>query len=318
MASKAEEELTAIENALKTVAKPVGQVMTWLLPKVIKVTGTIYKYYMKLPQNGIEFVQGTAYCFFGGVFPTLFSAIQAAEYGGRRTFIAAVEDLTEEVLIVIEASKKDDEVDADGDGVADVDQIDVDDYIERKFTIILKKVNPQKVDAAIGAIYTVWLSVAAVLQVEFAAVISISLALADFIYLPVNRFITPVLVIATPDEYDKWIPVVLHWITKAIAMSLAWYIASIRYAFTSATKGGLLMAQGLFKACVHRGYTLGGLIPKNHKDSNLDELLSYVFAALGFYFQFSSNFDIPFPLDLLLWPLEVAEWWIRWTITEDS
>jgi hypothetical protein len=47
-----------------------------------------------------------------------------------------------------------------------------------------------------------------------------------------------------------------------------------------------------------------------------DEVLSYGLAALGFYFQFSLNFDVPFPFNLLLWPLEFVEYYLRWSITK--
>ena len=98
-------------------------------------------------------------------------------------------------------------------------------------------------------------------------------------------------------------------------MSIAWYIQSVRSAFASALTGGLMMARAAYFALIHRGITLGGLIPEDHTKSNVDEILSYVFAALGFYWQFSVGFDMPFPLNYLFWPFEVAEYYIRWRVT---
>ena len=101
-------------------------------------------------------------------------------------------------------------------------------------------------------------------------------------------------------------------------MSIAWYIQSVISGVTSALKGGLMMALALFEACKHRKITLFGLIPEDANQSIVDEVLSYVFAGLGFYVQFRSGFSLPAPLKLLLWPLEVAEYYIRWTITKKS
>ena len=101
-------------------------------------------------------------------------------------------------------------------------------------------------------------------------------------------------------------------------MSIAWYIQAVRSAFTSALSGGLLMARSAYQALLIRDIKLGGLVTANHEDSYLDEVMSYIFAACGFYFQFKMGFDMPFPFNLLLWPLEVAEWWIRWAITTQS
>ena len=46
-----------------------------------------------------------------------------------------------------------------------------------------------------------------------------------------------------------------------------------------------------------------GMVPNKQEDTYIDEILSYVFAAGGVYFQFKIGFDMPFPFNLLLWPL---------------
>jgi hypothetical protein len=122
----------------------------------------------------------------------------------------------------------------------------------------------------------------------------------------------------TPDDYDKWVPVILSWITKSIAMSIAWYIQSVVTGVTSALKGGLMMANAAYFMLVRHKINLFGLTPADSTKSVVDEVLSYIFAALGFYVQFRSGFTLPGPLKLLLWPLQVAEYYIRWTITKKS
>jgi hypothetical protein len=92
-------------------------------------------------------------------------------------------------------------------------------------------------------------------------------------------------------------------IAKSIAMSIAWYLQTVISAFTSALSGGLVMARAAYDFCLSRGYKLWGIVPDKHEESYLDEALSYVFAAAGFYFQFKMSFDMPFPFSLLLWPL---------------
>jgi len=130
-----------------------------------------------------------------------------------------------------------------------------------------------------------------------------------------DRFITPLLQRLIPDEYDKWVPVTLSWITKAIAMSIAWYIQTVQSAFASAMKGGLMMGRAVYEAMRIRGITLGGLIPDDHEKSMVDEGLMYGFAGLGFYTQFKMGFQLPFPLNLVLFPFQIAEQYIRYVIT---
>ena len=64
-------------------------------------------------------------------------------------------DLSKEIMIIIEANKKDNDVDADGDGTSDVDQISSQEFMSRKVKLVLTKMNPQKVNDAISSLYKV-------------------------------------------------------------------------------------------------------------------------------------------------------------------
>lgn len=75
------------------------------------------------------------------------------------------------------------------------------------------------------------------------------------------------------------------------------------------------MARAAYAELHNRDITLNGLIKKDHTDTYVDEMMSYAFAALGFYFQFMLGFRVPFPFNVLLWPFQFAESYIRWTIT---
>jgi len=67
-----------------------------------------------------------------------------------------------------------------------------------------------QIDKAIYSIYRVWLAVAAVLTLQFARTINMALSIAEFLNRPCDRFLTPALQAAIPNEYDKWVPVVLR------------------------------------------------------------------------------------------------------------
>lgn len=205
------ESLTAAAKLMQSLAKPTIAVVSAALPVLIQFSATAYGFFKKLPKNVAQFLIGLVFCFFGGLYPTLFAAVQAAKESGVRTVAKAMEDLSEEAMIIIEESKKDDARDDDKDGKADVAQLEGKDLMARKFKLIMTKMNPKKVDNAIGAIYTVWLAVAAVLAIQFARTIAMALAISDFLKKPMNRFVAPTVKLATPKEYQKWVPVVLGW-----------------------------------------------------------------------------------------------------------
>lgn len=248
-----QEKLTNAAVMLQSVAKPFIAFVTFIAPIVISSTQTAYNFYCALPLDAVTFLLGFVFCFFGGMYPTLFAAVQAAKHSGRKTVVEACGKLSEEVKVIIEENEKDDKKDDDGDGVADVDQIDGKALMMRKANLVMTKINPIKVSDAIESIGRVWISVLATLTLEFARTISLSLTISDFLKKPVDRFIAPTLQLATPKGYKRWVPVILNWICKSIAMSIAWYIQTIISAFTSALEGGLIMARTVQRVCVKKG-----------------------------------------------------------------
>ncbi|KAL7475757.1 hypothetical protein ACHAWX_000068, partial [Stephanocyclus meneghinianus] len=113
------EEMGKAAELLQTVARPVINLMFAIIPIVISSATKAYNFYKKLPFVYVQLIIGFIMCFFGGVYPTVFAAIQAAEHGGLATMKKGLIDLSEEVMIIIEENKKDNEVDADGDGKSD-------------------------------------------------------------------------------------------------------------------------------------------------------------------------------------------------------
>jgi hypothetical protein len=103
----------SLAEILQNVAKPMIAILTVIIPPMFKMSAKAYAVYKKLPANAIKFIVGFAFCFFGGMYPTIFAAVQAAEHGGRQIVVQAVGDLAEEAMTIIEASKKDDEKDED-------------------------------------------------------------------------------------------------------------------------------------------------------------------------------------------------------------
>lgn len=297
-------------------AKPIIAFITSLTPVVITFCQKTYECYKILPEDQLQFIIGFIICFFGGVYPALFAAIEAAKHGGLTTLKAALKDLADEATIIIQASKKDDAADEDKDGKSDVAQLDSKAVLVRKAKLVVTKMNPQKVNNALESLYKVWLAVMVVLAIKFARTVAFAQSICAFIRKPTRRYVVPRLLQVCPDKYDKWVPVLSDWITKLVAVSVAFYITTIIVAFTSAITGALIMIRALMKIASKKGWTLGGLLPTDAKDTMLDEIGSYAIAFLGFSFQWKMNFDVPFPFSLLLFPFELAEQFIRWSVTQ--
>lgn len=139
------QNLSKAAEQLQAIARPLVQVISWLLPFLVHGVAKAHAFYKKLPIGVVRFWVGAIFCFFGGLYPVTFAAIQAAEHGGRKKFAEAMQDLSEEALKIIEASKKDDTEDLDKDGKADVAELDGKSLLMRKFNLVVTKMDPAKV-----------------------------------------------------------------------------------------------------------------------------------------------------------------------------
>lgn len=309
------DQLEQVKETVEKFIKPIAAVISAVLPILIKYGSVLWNFWKKLPKDEAKMVIGLAFCFFGGLYPLLFAAFQAARSSGWDSMIEAISVLTNEMTIILEEDKKDNQKDEDGDGIPDVDEISNKEFVLRKTKLIVTKVNPKKVDDAIGTLYKVWLGVAAALMVKFARTISLSLALADGLNKPVQKYLAPLLAKIVPKEYSKWPSVLTGWMVKSIAMSIAWYIQAVISALASALQGGLIVGRAALSWCLKKDLNPFGLIPKDDKDTYIDEVIGYGLAALGFGFQFYVGFDITFPFNIPLLPFETAEFWLRWYVS---
>lgn len=107
------EDIGKVGEILQSVAKPLATFLGFIIPPLFWATAKAYKWFSFLPKNVAQFLIGFCFCFFGGLYPTVFAAVQAAEHGGRKAVVQAVSDLANEVMVILEESKKDDAVDAD-------------------------------------------------------------------------------------------------------------------------------------------------------------------------------------------------------------
>ncbi len=103
------------------------------------------------------------------------------------------------------------------------------------------------------------------------------------------------------------------WCCKSIGISIAWKVQSVISAFASSMAGGLIMSRALLVILSSNGFEFGGI--KDHTDTVVDEITSYFFAGLGFYFQIYVGFRAPFPLNIILYPVQMMEYYIRYAVT---
>ena len=303
-------------TVVATVTNIIIQMGSLVLPPAVGVARAIFGFYRALPKDAIVAQVGLVYCFAGGYYPTLFSSLQAAQQYGWNVMVEALQDLADEAILVIDALEADEKVNASKFGM-NVDEASMLRSLRKKTGLVMATVDPMKINQAAGALYMTWLGVSSVLEQEYARVITLSLTMARYIERVAQWILAPPAYFLLPDQYDKWVPVIIGWGCKAAAMNLAWRIQRVMTAATSAVTGGLMFARAIARMLSKRGIRLFGLIREDDESTILDEIIGFLVAGLGFYTQFESqwrsgfSFKVPFPLSLITWPFDWAGRWKR-------
>jgi hypothetical protein len=163
-----------IYKKLEPVINVVSSVVNTTAPYVIKAFNTSKKVYESLPIDFIFAIAGLILAFFGGSFAALIAGIEAMGQAGFEKVYENMLYIYKESEEVIEISKKDDAVDDDNDGVADVLQITVKELFTRKLKLFFASVDePQKVLNCFYDIVSLFSAALCVLKIEFAKVISL-------------------------------------------------------------------------------------------------------------------------------------------------
>jgi hypothetical protein len=298
---------THVEQSLKIVLDILTTTCRVVLPPVVAVTQMVTDLYRVLPRDALLAQAGLVYCLAGGYFPTLFCAVSAAQQCGMAVVLDATTDLVEEAVRAVDAATSTTSWSSGGQASNTPTAREL---LQQKTLIVLATIDPVKINQAVGALAATWMGVAAVLEREFARTITLSLTLAGYLR-PVTRWLlAPPLYHIVPDDYHAWVPVVLGWSCKAASMSLAWRIQRVFTAASSAVAGGLLCSRALLRMAARRLPWLQRRTQDGDETATyIDELLGFALAGLGLYVQIGNgfSFQVPFPLNLVTWPFEIAE-----------
>jgi hypothetical protein len=327
MASLKSDELQPKGMVAKNVAlclrygvRPAIIVTGWYIKIGIKV----YTFYQKLPLNYMQMVYGLGLCFAGGSFFATLAAMEAAKQFGGQALLDELALIWEQAQVAEKASAADDKVDADNDGVADVQQIDPGALVNRKAKVCMAAVeDPERLVNALQFLFSAWMSVIATLKFRFAQYVAIALGLADMISLPVTRVLGYPIAMMMGEDLKHWVPTIITTIIKIICVSLVTFLVSVREGFYSGLRGGSLFAEGLINELGARGVMdkVPAWVPEvmvsrpyNADLSYLDEFIGWPLAAAGFIYQLMNGFVLEFPYNLMLFPLVIFEWVLRFNV----
>jgi len=270
----------------------------------------------------LEMIFGLALCFFGGTYVAAIAAVEAWRHMGWQRSYADAVHVWEQTQHIRQQSKKDDFVDADGNGIADVDEITPQQLVQRKMNLAMTVVkDPDRLIDAVGGLWAAYLAVLATLRLEFARVTALALGIAEMVKFPIVRVAGPPLSSLLGPERKHWVMTIITVVLNVLVISFAWFLQKIISAFNSALRGGKMFGEALLGFLDEKGLLAKVPFMKakddgtfDVNDTYLDEIIGYLVAAVGFYSQIYSGFSLPFPINLVLLPLTIVEYILEWEI----
>lgn len=300
-------------EAAKPYTKYVVMALDKLFDAIQFLVVLAFNNYGRIPKYVIPMVYGLFVCFFGAHFAALIAVIEAFKIsGGLDKIFVCAKSLYDSFMNMMAANKKDDSLDEDGDGIKDVDELTPRQLFFRKANLVLKTVDPLKVNAALAGLYQCFVSAVVVVRHEFAKTVALGNSIGDFLVRSAKIVLKPVFRFIIPPAYHNWVKLIVAYTCKAIGVSVAWTFQFYQSLIHCAVSGSLIFSRAL----VSYLYENGKIAVDNDK-TNMDEAIGWALAFASILFQATFGTSLPFPLNILLFPLRIVENSLRFSASTD-
>jgi len=300
-------------SALSFVLTPLGPLLTQAAPvfalaeSVTEVAAPIliqlltvaqvawYKYNL---ESLLPAFLGLAMVFMGGTYMTTIAAVEAFRLCGWDSTKHSLELLWKELRAArLVASQIE-----DSDDDEPTSQRLVHKGSARKLDAALGAIDPSAIEEGFTGLSRGTFAVLATLRTRFAHAITLGNSLAGMGFDLLGPALVPIVKVAIPEKYEKWAPFLVRYGLSVATCSMAWLLLRIFTAYHSAIYGAHLLAHGIVAYLVKQKR----LTPERASSLNVAAAV-WVVGGLGFLWQLTTGFRLPFPLNLLLLPLTIVE-----------
>lgn len=292
---------------LQKASRPIGFVVAGVeaaVPHVIRLCIAAYELWKQLPTRAAGCLCGLGICFFGGRYAVSIAAIEAFRTTGGSQMYMWIKDLHEETKTVLKANAEDDDATVkEGEAATNAE------LLQRKTALVLRTVDPERISAAVSGLWTGYMGVLAVLHFRFAKTAALANSIGDYLRPVLGKVVAPTVVAVTPPDYRRWISPAINIACKSLAMYAAWKIQFVLSAVQSAINGGHIVSQNLLPWLRELGYLT------SMADGLTDEVVSWSISGCGIYHQLVRGGSCPFPLSMCMWPMDILERWLQWSVT---
>jgi len=309
------EGLKKVMQSLAPVADAVHNAFIFAWPYIVFAYLKVKGVYDRMPEYSVVMIYGLTVAFCGAHFAAVVAVVEAFKQSGAFKKIGAcLVDLYESFKKLHAENAKDNTVDEDGDGVMDVDEMSNGALFLHKCGLVMRTVDPQKVNKALSGLYSGFLAAVMVVQYEFAKTVTLGASLGDFMERTIDIVLDPLLEMTLPKEYLPWIDLLEKYICRTIGVAIAWSIQFYKSLLHCAVAGSLIFSRALIPFLNKRGV----IKIENLEETYLDEIVGWIVAVAAIFIQYLFGFELLLPFKIILSPLLGVEWTLRIAASDDS
>jgi len=315
MADKMPDGVKNAMHALAPVADAIHKAFVIAWPYMVTAFLKGKAIYDKMPPYSCVMIYGLIVAFCGAHFAAIVAVVEAfKQTGAFKKIGACLVDLYDSFQKLKVENEKDNAADEDGDGVSDVDELSNGELFLRKCTLVMRSVDPNKVNKALSGLYSGFLAAVMVVQFEFAKTVTLGASLGDFMERSLDILLDPMLEMVLPKEYMAWVDLLEKYICRSIGVFIAWTIQFYNSLLHCAVAGSLIFSRALITYLDNRD----GKQDIDMEETYLDEIIGWCLAAFSIFVQYLFGFRLLFPFNVILSPLLVVEWALRMCASDDN
>jgi len=308
MADKMPPSVKNALNALAPVADAIHKAFVVVWPYLVLAFRKGKAIYDQMPPYSCVMIYGLIVAFCGAHFAAIVAVVEAfKQTGAFKKIGACLVDLYQSFEKLKDENEKDNTVDDDGDGIMDVDEMSNGELFLHKCSLVMRTVDPQKVNKALSGLYTGFMAAVMVVQFEFAKTVTLGASLGDFMERSVDILLDPLLKMILPKEYMPWVDLLETYICRSLGVFIAWTIQFYNSLLHCAVAGSLIFSRALITYLDNRD----GKQDIDMEETYLDEIIGWCLAAFSIFVQYLFGFRLLFPFNVLLSPLLALEWALR-------
>jgi len=302
-------------HALAPVADAIHRGFVFIWPYLVAGYIKGKAVYDQMPEYSVVMIYGLIVAFCGAHFAALVAVVEAfKQTGAFKKIGACLVDLYESFQKLHAENAKDDAKDEDGDGVSDVDELSNGELFLRKCGLVMRTVDPNKVNKALSGLYSGFLAAVMVVKFEFAKTVTLGASLGDFMEKSLDILLDPLLEQILPKDYMPWIDLLEKYVCRSIGVFIAWTIQFYNSLLHCAVAGSLIFSRALVPFLNQRDI----IHVENLEDTYLDEIIGWSLAVVSIFIQAAFGFKLLFPFNVVLSPVLGVEWTLRLFASDDT